>query len=172
MVKLTKAMLPIMAILIILASTANAQKYGFIDSEKIKQNYREWVKAEEQFQTDMRAWEEEMMRMEQDLKDAISEYEKQRLVLSADKKAEKEASINAKDQALASFTRDISGPDGRAERRMNELVRPLLEKIQSAIEKLAIEENFDMVFNSAGLAYAREELDITDRVIEILESEE
>lgn len=172
MVRVIKSLLPLVAVMFLLAGTVAAQKTGFIDSEKIKQNYPEWVKAEEQFQTEMKAWEDEAVRMEQELREAIDEYDKQRLVLSAEKKAEKEAAITAKDQALNSYTREISGPGGRAEQRMNELVKPLLEKIQAAIEKLAIEENYDMVFNSNGLAYAREELDVTDKVIEILESED
>jgi Skp family chaperone for outer membrane proteins len=100
----------------------------------------------------------------------IQDYEKQKLILSAEKKLEREAAINAKDQALASFTREISSPGGRAEQRMNELVKPLYEEITSAIEKVAIEEDYDFVFNSNGLAYAKKELDITDKVIEILES--
>ena len=172
MIRLFKSVLLLMTAICLLSGAAAAQKIGFIDSEKIKVSYPEWGKAEEKFQTEMNAWETEAARMEQDLREAYNEYDKQKLVLSAEKKAEKEAAISAKEQALASFTKEISGPGGRAEQRMNELVKPLMEKIQAAIEKLAIDENYDMVFNSAGLAYAREELDVTDRVIEILESED
>lgn len=154
----------------LLGGTAVAQKFGFIDSEKIQQNYKEWAKAQEQFNTELKAWEDEAGMMERELRQLIDEYEKQRLILSADKKAEREAAIQAKDQALAAYTRDISGPGGRAEKRMSELVKPLYEKIQAAIEKLAIEENYMFIFNSAGLAYAKEENDITEKIIEILES--
>lgn len=156
----------------LLSGAAMAQKSAFIDSEKIQANYKEWVTAQEQFNTEFKAWEEEAAQMETDLRTMIDEYEKQKLILSADKKLEREAAIGAKDQALASFTREISSPGGRAERRMNELVKPLYEKITAAIEKVAIEEDYDFVFNSAGLAYAKKELDITDKVIEILESGE
>lgn len=159
-------------LLTMIGGPAMAQRSAFIDSEKIQANYKEWVKAQEQFNTEYKAWEDEAGRMEQELRDMLTEYEKQKVILSADKKLEREATINAKQQALESFTRDISAPGGKAERRMNELVKPLYEEITSAIEKVAIEENYDFVFNSAGLAYAKEELDITDKVIEILESGE
>lgn len=163
-----------LGILVILAfaASASAQKFGFIDSDKIQLNYKEWTKAQEQFNTEMKAWEDEAAQMETELREMLADYEKQKLILSADKKAEKEAAISAKDQALTSFTREISAPGGRAEKRMNELVKPLYEKITAAIEKIAIEENYDFVFNSAGLAYAKQELDITDKVIDILESGE
>jgi len=170
MFRIFKAALLGLAIAAVLGGTAMAQKAAFIDSEKIQSNYKEWVKAQEQFNTEFKAWEDEAAQMEGQLRQMIDDYEKQKLILSAEKKLEREAAINAKDQALASFTREISSPGGKAERRMNELVKPLYEKITVAIEKVAIDENYDFVFNSAGLAYAKKELDITDKVIEILES--
>jgi outer membrane protein len=158
--------------IICLSGLASAQKFGFIDSDKIQSSYKEWAKAQEQFNTEMKAWEDEAAKMDQELRTMSEDYDKQKLILSADKKVEKEAAIAAKEQALQSYTRDISGPGGRAERRMKELVQPLYDKITGAIEKVAIANNYDFVFNSAGLAYARKELDITDKVIEMLESGE
>lgn len=158
-----------LALAIIFGSSVCAQKFGFIDSEKIQMNYKEWNTAQEQFNTELKAWEDEAAQMEQDLREMVTDYEKQKLVLSADKKLEREAAINAKDQALTAFTREISGPNGRAEKRMAELVKPLYDKIQASIEKLAIDDNYDFIFNSAGLAYAKKDLDVTDKVIEILE---
>lgn len=158
-----------LVLVMILGSSAFAQKFGFIDSEKIQLNYKEWNTAQEKFNTELKAWEDEAAQMETDLREILSDYEKQKLVLSADKKLEREAAINAKDQALTAFTREISGPNGRAEKRMAELVKPLYDKIQAAIEKLSIDDNYDFIFNSAGLAYAKKNLDVTDKVIEILE---
>jgi len=170
MFKLAKIMVMAAGLALICGGVVSAQKLGFIDSEKIQLNYKEWTKAQEQFNTEMKAWQDQAAQMETELKTMLDEYDKQKLILSAEKKAEKEAALNAKEQALQAYTRDISGPGGRAEKRMQELSKPLYEKIQAAIEKLAIAENYDFVFNSAGLAYAKKELDVTDKVIEILES--
>lgn len=170
MSKLLKAVILSIGVLLLVAGTASAQRMAFIDSEKIQTNYKEWGKAQEQFQTEFQAWEEEANQMETALRNLLAEYDKQKLILSADKKLEREAAINAKQQALETFTREISAPGGKAEQRMQQLVKPLYEKITAAIETVAIEENYDFVFNSAGLAYAKKELDITDKVIEVLES--
>jgi outer membrane protein len=172
MLRFLKIFIPGMLMVALMSGTALAQKSAFIDSEKIQASYKEWVKAQEQFNAEFKAWEDEAAQMETELREMLSDYEKQKLILSAEKKLEREAAISAKDQALASFTRDISSPGGRAERRMNELVKPLYEKITAAIEKVAIEEDYDFVFNSTGLAYAKKDLDITDKVIEILETSE
>lgn len=158
------------ALLALICAPVAAQKMGYIDSERIQTGYKEWTTAQTQFNTEMKAWEDEAAKMDQELKDMIAEYDKQRLILSAEKKAEREAAINAKQEALNSFTKEISAPGGKAEQRMQTLSKPLYEKIQAAIEKVAIENNFDFIFNSAGLAYAKKDLDVTDKVIEKLES--
>ena len=76
-----------------------------------------------------------------------------------------------KKQELDAFTSRIFGPGGEAERKNDALVKPLLEKINSAIEKVATEGNYDFIFNSAGLAYAKKDYDITDKVLKALEEE-
>ncbi|MCK5127409.1 MAG: OmpH family outer membrane protein [candidate division Zixibacteria bacterium] len=172
MVKLTKICLLGALLLITLCGTAMAQRFAYIDSEKIINNFSELQRANEQFQTEYRAWEEEAAQIDQELRDMLAEYEKQKLILSADKKAEREAAITSKQQLLETFTRDIGAPGGRAERRQQELIAPLYEKVTAAIEAIAIDEGYDFVFNSNGLAYAKKDLDITDKVLEKLEEGE
>ncbi len=149
---------------------ANAQvgKVGFVNSQKIFNNFEEWTRAQEDFETEYRAWDEEARQMQENLEEMITEYEKQKLILSEEKKREREAAIEAKRQALDAYTKEIFGPGGTAERKNELLVKPLLEKINTAIETVATEGNYDFVFNSDGLAYAKKEYDITDRVLEVL----
>lgn len=159
-----------LALMLIMAASAGAQgKFGFVDSDKIFTNYKEWQKAQEDYNAEYKAWDEEGQTMQQDLEDLIAEYDKQKLILSPEKKKEREAAIDAKRQALDAFTKQIFGPSGKAESRNTELVRPLLEKINNAIERVAMENNYDFIFNSSGLAYARQDYDITDKILEALE---
>ncbi len=157
----------------LLASAVSAQvgKYGYVDSDKIFAEYKAWVKAQEEFNTEYKAWDDEAKKMQKELEDMVVEYEKQKLILSAEKKKEREAQIEAKRSALDAYTKEIFGPAGTAERKNNELVRPLLEKINAAIERVATEGNYDFIYNSAGLAYAKKDYDVTDKVLQILEEE-
>jgi outer membrane protein len=150
-------------------AAAQVMKVGYIDSDRIFTEYSEWSKAQEEFNTDYKAWDEEAQQMQTELEDMMAEYEKQRLILSDAKKKEREAAIEAKRQALDAYTKRVFGPNGEAEKRNNALIKPLLEKINTAIEQLATEENYDFIFNSSGLAYAKKEYDITDKILDILE---
>jgi len=156
-----------------IGSSAMAQigKFGYVDSDRIFAEYKDWAKAQEEFNTEYKAWDDEAKEMQKELEDMIEEYDKQKLILSEAKKKEREASIMAKQSALDAFTKEIFGPDGTAERKNATLVKPLLEKINSAIERVATEDNYDFIFNSTGLAYAKKDYDITDKILQILEEE-
>ena len=149
---------------------AQALKIGFVQDERIKTEYKAWQKAQESWDTESKAWEDEAMASQQELDDLQSDYDKQKLILSEDKKLEKEAAINTKREALDAFTRQIYGPGGTAEAKHEELIRPLLEKITKAIEAVAVEENYDVVFTlQSGLGYIKETYDITDKVLKKLD---
>lgn len=150
---------------------AQALKIGFVDSEKIIQSYEAWSKAQDQYQTEARAWEKEYEKMHLGYVDDSLEFQKKKLILSAQRKTEWQAEINAKRQAAESFGKDIFGPNGQAERQKSTLMRPLIENINAAINKIATEENYDLVLTPEALAYANPALDITDKVIATLAEE-
>ena len=150
--------------------SAQGMKIGYVRDELIKQGYPAWLKAEEQWKAETKAWEDEALAKQEELEELAAEYEKQRLILSDEKKREKEAAINAKKDALDAFTRQIYGPNGTAERKHAQLLDPLLESISNSIEAVAIEGNFDVIFTlQSGLGYIKEEYDITQLVIKHLE---
>ena len=152
-----------------LSGFSQAVKNGYIDSDKIFAQYTEWNKAQEEFNTNYKAWDDQAKEMQTEFEEMLEEYERQKLILSDEKKKEREAAIEAKKQALDAFTNQVFGPGGEAERRNNALIQPLLEKINAAIEQIATDGNYDFIFNSAGLAYAKKEYDITEKVLDILE---
>lgn len=161
--------------LLMLAERAQSQgiKIGFVNDERIKVDYKAWQKAQEQWELEAKAWEEEAVQKQTDLKDLEDEFEKQKLILSEEKKKEKEAAIKIKADDLDNYTRRIFGPNGEAERKQAQLLQPLLEKVTQAIEAVAVESNYDVVFTlQSGLGYIKESYDLTDKVLEYLEDNE
>ena len=171
--KLTLLLLAIGAVTLSISAgsvSAQAMKIGFVRDELIKKSFPQWVKAEEQWKAETKAWEDEAIAKQDELQLLIDEYEKQRLILSDEKKREKEATISAKKDGLDAFTRTIYGPGGTAERKHGLLLDPLLSSISAAIEAVAIEGGYDFIFtNESGLSYIKEVFNITDKVIKHLE---
>lgn len=155
------------------SSTASAQgmKIGFVRDDVIKDNYKAWQRAQEEWETEQKAWEDEANTKQQELQDMMTEYDKQKLILSEDKRREREAAIRTKQESLDAYTRQIYGPNGTAERTQQQLIVPLLERVTKAIELVAIEGNYDVVFTmQSGLGYIKETYDLTDKVLEKLET--
>ena len=174
-----KRMLPVTVLagilLVVMASGAFAQgiKIGFVKDDVIEKNYKAWTRAKEQIDLEFKAWDDEAVTKQQEIQDLLDEYEKQKLILSDEKKREKEATIRAKKEALDAYTRQIYGPGGTAEQKQRTLIEPVLEKANRAIEAVALEGDFDVIFTlQSGLGYIKESYDVTDLVLEYLEKQE
>ena len=156
----------------VLGSMVRAQgaKIGFVNDEEIKKNYKAWQRAQEQWDLERKAWDDEATAKQDELDELVQEYDKQKLILSEEKKKEKEAAIRAKQEALDAYTRQIYGPGGSAEKKQEALVGPLLEDVNKAIEAVAIENGYDIIFTlQSGLGYINPTFDVTDKVLEQLE---
>ncbi|MDH3891821.1 MAG: OmpH family outer membrane protein [candidate division Zixibacteria bacterium] len=149
--------------------SAQGMKLGYVKEDRIQQEYKAWQRAQDDWNLESKAWEDEALAKQQELQDIEEEYEKQKLILSDDKKREREAAINAKKEALDAYTRQVFGPNGTAERKNQELLRPILENIQTAIEAVAIEGNYDLILTLQSVAYIKETYDVTDEVLTRLE---
>ena len=166
------ALIAVMALGTISVENAKAQglKIGIIDDEKIKAGYDAFARAQEEFDVEYKAWQEEARTMETDLQEMFDEYERQRLILSEEKRLEKEASIRVKQEALEGFTRQIFGPGGTAEKKMAQLQMPLQENVTRAMQIVAETEGFDVIFTMAsGIGYIKPSYDVTEKVLSALE---
>jgi len=154
-------------------SDAQGLKIGFVKDDVIKQRYQAWTRAQEQWDLDTKAWEDEALTKQTELEELQQEFDRQKLILSEEKRKEREAAIAAKQDALDAFTRQIFGPSGTAERKHDQLIRPLLENVTKAIEAVAIQENYDVVFTlQSGLGYIKLDYDITEKVLKYLDEQE
>lgn len=168
---LLAVLLVAVAVSFVVAPTVSAQgmKLGYVKEDRIQQEYKAWQRAQEDWNLESKAWEDEALSKQQELQEIEEEYEKQKLILSDNKKREREAAINAKKEALDAYTRQVFGPNGSAERKNQDLLRPILENIQRAIEAVAIDGNYDLILTLQSVAYIKEAYDVTDEVLTRLE---
>jgi outer membrane protein len=154
-------------------AVAQGMKIGFVRDTRIYEEYKGWQKAQDDLNAEARAWEEEAVAKQDALRELQEEYERQKLILSDEKRREKEATITTKEEDLDAFTRRIYGPGGTAEQRQMALMQPVIDRITEAIEAIAVEGDYDVIFTAqSGLGYIKESYDITDKVLEYLEENE
>jgi outer membrane protein len=151
-------------------SSSQEGKIGYVDSMKLRTDFKEFTDAQGEFDKDVQVWQEEIAQLEQTIDSLKEDLERTKLLLSEAKRKEKEGTLENQELEYQRLTNDVFGPGGRAEQRNAELTRPILEKINQVLEKIAVEENYVMIFDSVNgnIAYAKQGLDLTDQVLEEL----
>ncbi len=166
----------ISGLMVLMAAVVMADdvKIGYIDSQRIFTEYQEYQDAQARFEKEIETWNTQGEQMKQEIDELITELESQSLILSAEKKREKEQYLAAKQDTLNQFLNATFGPDGKAERRMAELSKPVRDKILVIVERIAIENNYGIILDAGtvNIAYAKKSLDLTDEILAELEAEE
>lgn len=165
----------IIAFVLMVAMAAYAEEYkiGYVDSQRIFAEYQEYQDAQAKFDKEVEAWNNQAEQMRDEVDKLTEDLESQSLILSAEKKKEKQAYLKAKQDTLKQFLDATFGTDGKAERRMAELSKPVRDKVLEVIEKIAIDNNYSIIFDAGtvNIAYAKKSLDITDEVLAELSAE-
>lgn len=151
---------------------AQTLKIGFIKEDRIRTEYKAFQKAEEQWNIESKAWEDEANTKQTELQTMYDDYEKQKLILSDEKKKEREAALRVKKDALDAYTKTIFGPGGQAEAKQKTLLEPIFGAVNKAIEAVSIENGYDVVFTLSSIGYIKDTYDVTDKVLEYLARQE
>jgi outer membrane protein len=145
-------------------------KIGFIDSMKLRTDYKEFADAQAKFDQEVAKWQVEADSLKFELDSLQTDFDRQKLLLSEEKRKEKESIIEQKKKGYDNYINNIFGPNGQMEKMNAELTKPILDKINVALEKIALENNYIMIFDAVNgnIAWAKKGLDLTDRVLEEL----
>ena len=151
-------------------SSSQEGKIGYVDSMRLRTEFKEFQDAQAEFDKDVQVWQQEIGDLERTIDSLKEDLERTQLLLSEAKKKEKEENVENQELEYQRLTNDVFGPGGRAENRNAELTRPILDKINQVLEKIAVEESYVMIFDSVNgnIAYAKTGLDLTDLVLEEL----
>ncbi|MYC73534.1 MAG: OmpH family outer membrane protein [Gemmatimonadetes bacterium] len=158
------------------ATSASAQlKIGYIDSEVLKERLPEFRDAQRTLDQLRQDYENQAKDREAKLLKLQEDFRRQELLLSEAKKAELQVEFETKMQQLNQFTQEKFGPEGELMRKNIELSEPIFKKINDAIQGMAEEKGYDFIFDAAapssGLVFAKEEYDITEQLLELMEKE-
>ena len=152
-----------------LAAFASAQegvKLGYVDSDRIRQEFKEFATAQEQLDSMIISSQRQDSILATELEKLQDELVRQGSVLSPAKKAEKEKSFEAKQAAYFQFRQATFGQGGRLEMLRMNLSTPILGKVMDAIERVAKAEGYLMVFSKENVLYPQKgPNDLTDKVL-------
>jgi outer membrane protein len=155
------------------APAQQSQKLGFVDSNKIIDATPGVAEAKASYEKQAEPWRTELVGMQKELNDLQEEYKKQAAILSPDKKTEKEQAILTKQKEAQDFFQAKFGATGEASVKEKELLRPIYDRINKAIEEVRAQEGYALIFDvqAGALAAGDPSLDLTEKVIAKLKSQ-
>lgn len=145
----------------------------FINSEVVLQQARAVQDAVGTFNRDVEGWNDEAQRQKSELDALQQELENQSLMLSDERRQEREMEYQRRLTEYEQFVQSIWGPAGLVEQRNEELLRPILSRIEDILAQIATEDGYDMILDAAdnNILYADPDYDLTSRVVETLNAE-
>jgi outer membrane protein len=162
------------ALLLVAAALAPAQsKIGHINSEAIMQALPEAVDAQKTLDQLVSQWEGELQKMQAEWKRKFDDYDKRKLILTDQVRADAERELRELDQSIADYRNKKFGQNGELFQKQNEVMKPIQNKIFKVLADIAKEENYDYVFDKSGeilLLYANDKNDLTQKVIARMQS--
>jgi outer membrane protein len=158
--------------LFIVFSAGKDVKIGFVDSERIFDEYQATAAAQVEFDEYVSTLRDSAAVLKLKIEQLQSELEAQKLVLSEEARLRKLDEIESSTKEYNGFLQDVFGHDGKVEQKNEILMTPLLKKINDGVANVAQQEGFTIVLDlSEGVYYASTELDLTDLVIDELNLE-
>ncbi|MFN2432268.1 MAG: OmpH family outer membrane protein [Gemmatimonadota bacterium] len=169
------ATLASLAVLALAGSASGQQnlKIGYVDSNKIIEATPGVAEAKATYEKQAEEWKTALETHRTELATLYEDYNKQAAILSPEKKTEKQQEILAKERTMQEYFQQKFGPQGEAGTREKELLRPIYDRINQAIEEVRAAESYSLIFDlqAGALAAGDPALDLTPKVIERLKTQ-
>ncbi len=149
------------------AAAQSPLKIGYINSQVIIAEDPGATAAQEQFRREMVPFESELQALETEIAGLVSRYQAQQITLTANARRARADEISQKQQAYQERMAQI---EAEAARRQQELVQPIMERINNIIQEIRSAGSYTFIFDVAGggLIAADESFDLTSEVQERL----
>lgn len=144
------------------------QKIGYIDTQYILDNLPEYATVQQKLDQLEKQWREEIQKRQEEVKELQDEYRAWELLYTEEERTQRQEAIDKARKEVEQLRERYFGPEGELYSRQQELMRPIQERILTAVEEVATAEGYDYVFDKEGEAlflYARDQHNLSDQVL-------
>jgi len=162
-----KILLSSITLFLLLISNAYSQRVGFIASDVIREKFPEAKQAEQRIRSIVEEWKRDIEDMEKRIENLKFEINKNRLIWTEEEKKQKEKELEDLTTQKLVYSRKKFEPGGEYDLIVKTIMQPVEEKIYAAVQKVAAENGFDIIWDksTAPLAYVNYKYDLTLKVL-------
>lgn len=157
--------------LVALAPTVMAQKYACVNTDYILKSIPDYAAAQRRLDKYVADWQKELQDKQSELDAMRASYEQESYLLPDNLKRRRQEELKEKEQEIKELQRQRFGAEGDLDKKRAELLKPVQDRVYTAIERMAHEKNFAFIFDKAGSAtilFSNKKYDISDEVLELL----
>ena len=158
-------------LLLIVGPSAQAQKFGWVDSEFILNKMPEYAKAQLELNVLSDTWQKEIEVQRKDIEQLHRTYQAEEVVLTEAMKKKRQDEILKKEQDAKAYQNKQFGYEGQLFKKRQELTKPVQDKVFEAVEKVAKKKSLAVLFDKSGdltMLYTNPAHDYTEFVLEEL----
>lgn len=153
------------AVVSLLGTTASAQtKMAVVDVQRAVMQSEDGLRAQATLKKVFDSRQQELNKRQTDLQKQKEEIDKQKTVLS---QAALQKKVDDWQKEMLELQQTFVEYNKELEKKQKELTDPIFERVLGAIKRLAGTDGYDLIVDRATVAFARGDLDLTDRVIQI-----
>ncbi len=159
------------AVFMCTAVYVNAQRYAVIDSKYILEKMPEYKESQTKLDQFSVLWQKEIETKQAALDKMYKDYDAEQVMLSDELKKKREDELYNKEKELRDLQKKRFGFEGDLFKKRQELIKPIQDRVYTAIQKLAVEKAYDFILDkSEGITviFADPKLDRSDDVLKNL----
>jgi len=146
-------------------------KIAIIDTDYILNKISEYQSAQNTLETMAAEWQEEIEVKFAAIEKLYKSYQAEAVTLPEDIKVKRQDEIINKEKEVKDLQKKRFGTDGDLAKKRQELIKPIQNRVYTAIEEFAAEGNYGLVLdraNSSFIMYVNTKMDKSDDILQKL----
>ena len=154
-----------------LTLSIQAQKFAYVDTDYILNKIPDFKQAQDKMDGLSADWQKEIENKYADVEQMYRAYQQEQVLLTDDMKEKREDAIIKKETDAKNLQKKYFGTEGNLYLKRQELIKPIQDKIYDAIQQLASDNKYAIVFDSSSdliMLYKNNNYDKSDKVLDLM----
>ncbi len=156
---------------VLVAMTANAQKFALLDMEYILKNIPAYERANEQLNQVSKKWQAEVEALNTEAGTMYKNYQNELVFLSQEQKKVRQEEIMKKEKEASELKKKYFGPEGELFKKRTSLMSPIQEEVYNVVKEISELRGYSLVLDRAsdsGIIFGSPKIDISNEVLQKL----
>lgn len=145
-----KKMIFALVAMLTMAISANAQKFGHVDTQAIMQTLPDLTRINGELQAIAQQYENDLKAMQDELQRKMEEYEKNKATMSATAQQEQEAALQ---EMYTKIQQTAQQNQQEFQRQQQEKMQPIQQKVMTAIQNVGKAGQYTYIFEMGSALY-------------------